>query len=135
MLNAADLIAHTGVLEGTPLCVLEAQACGKAVVAYRMAGVPEHVVDGVTGLLAPPLDVPGLAGRIRTLVGDSERRATMGSAARANVVARHRIEPQIERNAELLAAILGIRSRGAQQSADQDRAAGPGEVPAPVSAL
>lgn len=106
VLNAADVVAHAGVVEGTPLCLLEAQACGKPVVAYRTSGVSESVVDGVTGLLAPPRDVPGLAGRLRTLVGDPEQRATMGRAARAHAVARDGIEAQIERNAALLSGVL-----------------------------
>ncbi len=109
VLNAADVVLHAGVIEGGPLSLLEAQACGKAVVAYRTGGVPDSVVDGVTGLLAPARDVGGLASRIRTLIGDAERRAAMGRAARVNAVARHGIDAQIERNAEVLAAVLGRR--------------------------
>jgi glycosyltransferase involved in cell wall biosynthesis len=112
LLRASDLFAHAGVVEGMPLGILEAQSCGKPVVAYGVAGVPEAVIDGTTGVLAVPGDVNGLAAALGRLTGDPVLRAQMGGAARAHVMAHHSIETQATRNAEVLTEMCG-RPRGA----------------------
>ena len=102
LFRASDVVIHAGIVEGMPLGLLEAQSCAKPVVAYRVAGVPEAVLDGTTGLLVDACDVPGLTKALRTLTTDASLRAEMGAAARAHVLARHRIEVQADRNAEVL---------------------------------
>jgi glycosyltransferase involved in cell wall biosynthesis len=78
---AADLVVHTPRLEAFGLVVVQAMACGVPVVAARLGGLPEIVLDGVTGYLAEPTD-PESAGRlIGRLLGDPVARATMGRAA------------------------------------------------------
>ena len=52
LLRAADVLVLASTLEGLPLSVLEAQACGLPVVAYPTAGIPEVVAHEKTGLLA-----------------------------------------------------------------------------------
>lgn len=64
---------------------LEAMAAGKAVVASSVGGVPEIVVDGVTGLLVPAENVLALAGAIEDLVTDTPRCQHMGAAGRQRV--------------------------------------------------
>jgi glycosyltransferase involved in cell wall biosynthesis len=66
--------------EGLPNVLLEALAMGVPVVSTRLAGTPEVVIDGTTGLLVEPGDVGGLATAIRTLADDAEARARMGAA-------------------------------------------------------
>lgn len=61
---------------------LEAMAAGKAVLATRVGGVPEVVLDGETGILVPPEDVDALAEGIRRLAGDAALRERLGSAGR-----------------------------------------------------
>lgn len=72
--------------EGLPRVILEAMACGRPVVATTVAGVPEQVVDGSTGLLVPPRDPQALARAVDRLGGDPERREAMGRAALERVV-------------------------------------------------
>jgi glycosyltransferase involved in cell wall biosynthesis len=103
LFRACDVVVHAGTVEGMPLGLIEAQSCGKPVIAYGVSGVPEAVLDGVTGLLAAPRDVTGLAGAVAKLVGNPRVRAKMGAAARAHVLAHHRIEDQARRNVLLLA--------------------------------
>src|SRR5260221_13595166 len=62
-------------------------ACGTAVVASRVGGIPEVVADGETGLLVPPGDPPALARAINALVTDERRAAEMGRPGRKRAAA------------------------------------------------
>lgn len=57
--------------EGMPLVIAEAMACGKAVIASNVDGVPEIVQDGVTGILVPPDNADALASGLIRLCTDS----------------------------------------------------------------
>lgn len=61
---------------------LEAMAAGKAVVAARVGGVPEIVLDGETGMLVPGEDVTALAGALRRLACRPDLRAALGAAGK-----------------------------------------------------
>ena len=64
---------------------LEAMAHGRPVVASETGGIPDWLVDGVTGVLTPPGDVPALSGALRRLLADPELRAQMGAAGAERV--------------------------------------------------
>lgn len=87
--GALDLVreAAVGVLcsetEGLSNAVLEYMACGVPVVATKVGGTPELVLDGETGLLYPPGDVEALVRALATLLADEPRRVRMGAAGRA----------------------------------------------------
>jgi len=108
LFRASDVVLHAGVVEGMPLGLLEAQACGTPVVAYAVAGVPEAVRDGVTGLLAPPGDVAALGDALRRITTDSAARIEMGRNARAHVLAHHQLQTQAARNVEVLTEMCGF---------------------------
>jgi glycosyltransferase involved in cell wall biosynthesis len=71
--------------EGMPLCVIEAMAYGRPVVATAVGGIPSLVDDGRTGFLVEPGDVPALRARIEKLLADADLRRRMGEAARQKV--------------------------------------------------
>src|SRR5439155_6486410 len=71
--------------EGISLTVLEAMACGLPVVATRVGGTPEVVVEGETGLLVPSCDPAALAKAILRLRRDPEVCSRMGEAGRRRV--------------------------------------------------
>jgi glycosyltransferase involved in cell wall biosynthesis len=102
LFRASDVVVHAGMIEGMPLGLLEAQACGKPVVAYRVAGVPEAVLHETTGLLATPGNADDLGGALSRLVADPALRAQMGASARAHVLSHHQLEVQAARNMEVL---------------------------------
>lgn len=81
-LAAADLFCLPSLYEGFPLAILEAMAAGLPVVATAVAGVPEAVEHGVTGLLVPPEDADALARALGELARDPERRRLLGEAGR-----------------------------------------------------
>ncbi len=64
------------------LCVLEAMASGTPVIASRIGGLPEIVVDGETGFLVPPGDIDVLRDRLVTVVADDRLARRLGDAAR-----------------------------------------------------
>lgn len=68
--------------EGFGLAALEAMAAGKAVVATRVGGVPEVIVDGETGVLVEPEDVSAMARAITGLSTDAQARRSFGEAGR-----------------------------------------------------
>jgi glycosyltransferase involved in cell wall biosynthesis len=86
-LGEADAVVLPSWIEGLPLVVLEAMAHGKPVVATAVGGTPEAVVDGETGLLVAPRDVPALSAALERLVGGEELRRRLGDAGRRRVEA------------------------------------------------
>jgi type III pantothenate kinase len=84
----ADAVVCSSRTEGLGIALLEAMAMGIPVVGFAVGGVPESVVHGVTGLLAPEGDVEALAARMRDATASRDRVRTMGEAARARVVER-----------------------------------------------
>ncbi|MBA2446886.1 MAG: glycosyltransferase family 4 protein [Chloroflexi bacterium] len=71
--------------EGFGMSALEAMGAGLPVVATNVGGVPEVVVDGVTGLLVPPGDPAGMGAAVLSLLEDADRRARMAEAGRRRV--------------------------------------------------
>jgi alpha-maltose-1-phosphate synthase len=82
ILSHATVFACPSLYEPLGIVNLEAMACGTAVVASRVGGIPEVVADGQTGLLAPPGDPAALAAAINALILDPARAAAMGAAGR-----------------------------------------------------
>lgn len=83
--RAAIAVLPSTYGEGVPKALLEAAACGRAIVAADMPGCREAVIPGETGLLVPPHDVDSLAAALAALAGDPPRRQAMGRAGRALV--------------------------------------------------
>ncbi len=71
--------------EGLPLCVIEAMAHGRPVVATAVGGVPQLVEDGRTGFLVPPGDPAALRAALERLLGDPALRRRFGRAARVRI--------------------------------------------------
>jgi sugar transferase (PEP-CTERM/EpsH1 system associated) len=86
LLNAMDIFVLPSLSEGLPMSVLEAMSCGLPVVATRVGGMPEVVVDGQTGLLVASEDTQQLARALETLVQQQDTRMTLGQQGRKRVV-------------------------------------------------
>ena len=80
-LATAGIYVWPGCNEAYGLAYLEAQAAGLPVVAQATAGVPEVVMDGITGLLTPAGDLKAYADAIAQLLNDEEQRRIMAEAA------------------------------------------------------
>ena len=84
---AADVLLLTSRYEGTPLTVLEAMASGVPVVAPKLDGLEEILVDGEDSFLVPPGAREQFADRVAELLASAELRARFSAAARAKVAA------------------------------------------------
>jgi 2-deoxystreptamine N-acetyl-D-glucosaminyltransferase/2-deoxystreptamine glucosyltransferase len=82
VLAALDVLVLPSVYEEMGSVLVEAMACGVPVVATDVGGIPEVVVDGITGLLVPADDVGALGGAVDRLLRDEPLRERMGRAAR-----------------------------------------------------
>lgn len=80
-----SLTAENGDREGSPVSILEAEATGLPVVSTIHTGIPEIVIDGETGFLAPEKDTRAMAERLKQLILDPDLRVKMGKAGRAHV--------------------------------------------------
>jgi glycosyltransferase involved in cell wall biosynthesis len=100
--------------EAFPRIVVEAMACGVPVLATAVAGVPEAVVDGETGLLVDPDDFEGFVGALRRLVSDDDMRHRFGEAA----AGRCRALFSMEANAAAISRVYRsvTAERGTQQN-------------------
>jgi glycosyltransferase involved in cell wall biosynthesis len=86
----------TTYLEGLSRVLIEAMAAGKPVIATRIGGNLETIVDGVTGILIAPDDVGDLAKAMVTLIDDSKLRTNMGCKGRQLALDRFDITKNIE---------------------------------------
>ncbi len=84
-LQQANLFVFPSRHEGMPNAVLEAMACGLPVIATRIAGNEELVVDGENGLLISPEDPVALRNALLELMENPAMRQQMGAASRKRV--------------------------------------------------
>ncbi len=80
-----DVLLLTSRWEGFPNVVMEAMACEVPPVATRVSGIPELVIDGETGFLAPAGDVAALAEAVLRLIQDPALARRMGRAGRLRI--------------------------------------------------
>ncbi|TDX00054.1 glycosyltransferase [Dinghuibacter silviterrae] len=89
-------VAPDGDSEGTPVAVLEAGAGGLPVVATRHAGIPDVVIDGLTGFLVEEGDVEAMAIAMGALADDPSLARQMGTAARKRIREHFTLERHIQ---------------------------------------
>ena len=81
-LSAADSVLMPSLTEGFPRVAIEAMASSKPVIATRVGGTPEAIIDGQSGILVPPRDIDAMANAIIRLVGDPDMQSRLGASAR-----------------------------------------------------
>jgi glycosyltransferase involved in cell wall biosynthesis len=92
-LRAADVVVIPSRYDGMALILLEAMACGAAIVATRVAGTA--ALDGA-GQLVPAEDPQGLAEAVDALLADPQRRQQLGAAARERAVEDYSLQRSLE---------------------------------------
>jgi len=111
LLRAADVFVLPSLLEGLPNTALEAMSVGLPVVATRVDGVPEAVVDGETGLLVPPEDSAALAEALGKLLAEPGTRSAMGEAGRLRAETEFSVERMLDAVEALCLETRDLRRR------------------------
>ncbi len=133
---AADVFVQASLEDNFPNTMLEAMSCGTPVVAFRVGGMPDVIVDGEEGRLVKAGDAKGLGEAILSLIGDPETLARMGHRARAKIEEQYTLEIQARRYAALFDEVLeGKPETGAEGEGSEGKAWSrpPGEGDGPVA--
>ena len=107
LLNAMDIYVLTSTNEGLGRSIIEAQAAGLPVAVSKVGGVPDIIEDGVNGVLVPVNDDDYLAGAIKSLKENSEKRAKLISSANERL-SRFTLEKTIEDLEKIYKRLLAI---------------------------
>ena len=114
LLGSAAVAVMPSLNEALSNVLLESMAAGAPVVATRVGGTPEALIDGVNGLLVEPGDAKGLATAIGRLLGDPQLAAALGRAARECIADRFSVDRMVQSTEQLYTSLLarkGVRLR------------------------
>ena len=108
ILHLSNALVLPSLYEGLPLCVLEAMAAGRPVIATKVGGTPKLVEDGKTGVIVPPKDITAMAEAIRTVLSLPDRGKEMGERGK-NIVAMHfSVNFIAKKTADLFNSLIGV---------------------------
>jgi glycosyltransferase involved in cell wall biosynthesis len=108
-LAAMDVAVLSSDHEGSPLSVMEYMEAARPVVATNVGGIPDLVVDGVTGILVPPRDPAALAAAISGLLDDPDLRRRFGEAGRARRRSEFDISNTVRRVEDLYEELYALK--------------------------
>ncbi len=113
-LRVADAFVLPSRWEGLPYSILEAMRWGLPVVASRVGGIPELVIDRVTGLLVTAGDVGALSSALRRLAEDGEGARALGRAGHARVARHFTLDSMVTAYDDLFSSIRSadVATRG-----------------------
>lgn len=108
-----DVFVMPSLSEGLGVAALEAMAAGKAVIATKVGGLAESVLDGVTGILVPPQDPTALAHAIAKLVRAPSLAGEMGTQGQQRVMQHFTLAQMAQHNESFYYELLdaGQQSR------------------------
>ena len=109
ILAAMDVAVLSSDHEGSPLSVMEYMEAARPVVATNVGGIPDLVVDGVTGILVPPRDPTALAAAISGLLDDPDLRRRLGEAGRARRRSEFDISNTVRRVEDLYEELYALK--------------------------
>lgn len=109
VLATFDIFVLPSLWEGFPVSLVEAMASGLPVVATRVGGTGEAVLDGITGYLVAPRDVQDLAAKIAKLATDPDLRKRMRLAARQRVREHFSASTMVKKTEDVYNEILPAR--------------------------
>lgn len=118
LMSGFDLYVNSSTYEGVSLTILEAMAAALPVVATRVGGNPEVVIDHETGLLVAG-HARALADGVLALAGDRRRRHTMGEAGRWRVKRHFSLERMVEQYADFYLGSGGHMPLGLETHREQ----------------
>jgi len=112
--DALDIAVVSSLCEALPYSLLEAMSNELPVVATSVGGIPEVVVPGETGFLAPPRDPQALANALRPLLESAELRTRLGKAGRERVMKHFTEEECVRKTIDVYREMLQGVGKGNQ---------------------
>ncbi len=104
-INAAEIFILPSAFEGHPKALLEAMACGAAVIGSNVPGTREEITHGETGWLCEP-DEPSIRGAVQHLFADAALRAHLGHNAQQAIAARYSLDRLVDWEIQALQTVL-----------------------------
>ncbi len=111
ILTVLDVVVLTSLSEGFPMVVLEAMAISKPIIATRVGGISEVLVDGEMGLLVSPRDVEALAEGILKLLKNPQAAYAMGRHGKERLAAGFTVQHMVQGIETVYDAIANDQSR------------------------
>lgn len=109
LLGDIDVLAMPSRREEWGVAAAEASSCGLPVVATRVGGIPEIVIDGTTGLLVAPEDPVALAAALARCIADPQLRERLGAEGRRRIEAEFPWDRCIDRMEDVFYGVLARR--------------------------
>ena len=110
LLEGFDVFVNSSLNEGISVTVLEAMAAQLPVVATRVGGTPEVLVDAKTGVLVPPQDPEAMARAIGIYAADAAAREDAGRAGLERVASAFAFDRMMRQYHEVCATVAGGRA-------------------------
>jgi len=108
LLAAFDIFVLPSRSEGFGRVNLEAMAMGKPVISTKVGGIPEVVLDGITGILVPPGNSRDLGHAIMRLLNDTQLKKSFGREGRRRVERHFTLQAHVQRIGEIYGEILRL---------------------------
>lgn len=106
LFSSCHIICLPSYREGLSKSLVEAAACGRAIVTTDRPGCRDVVQDGVNGLLVPARDVPSLAMALKSLIGNANLRQQFGAAGRELAASKFDLNIVVEQTLEVYEKLL-----------------------------
>ena len=104
--SRTNLVVLPSYREGLPKVLIEAAACGRAIVTTDVPGCRDAIEPNVTGLLVPARDATALANAIKRLLDDADLRQSMGAAGRELAEQEYGIDKVVEAHLKIYQELM-----------------------------
>jgi glycosyltransferase involved in cell wall biosynthesis len=105
VIAAPSIVTSNGRMDGIPNVILEAMACRLPVVASKISGIPEVVINGRTGILVEPGNIGDLVDALKKIWEKPQIASAMGEEGRKLIEKHFDVRKKIEEFTKLLMAI------------------------------
>lgn len=112
IMSAIDIFVLTSLWEGLPICVLEAMASAKPVVATDTGGIREIISENNTGFMVNPGDINSMAEKLKLLLTSSKLRDEIGRKARDSLGSNFSLKVMVEKTQDLYGNLISNRNEG-----------------------
>ena len=116
--SGADIFILPSLEDNLPNTMLEAMSCGTPVVAFDVGGMPDAVINEVTGQLVPLGDVKEMGKALLSLIFNSEKRGVMGKKCREKIEEQYKLGIQAQRYLELYQELIDLYASTAQATSE-----------------